>query len=275
MKKILMILLLIGFLMLSGCSRNDWPYCTKIFAPVCGVDNVTYGNNCMAGSVKIAHEGLCSPQDNGTVNLCDVSDCGPAPNMATMMCSDKKTISGPTGRCLKGNDNSCRWEIIHCPSTQIANPASKFCIDNGGKLDIRTADDGSQTGYCTINGKECEEWALMRGECPQNYTVAEVLNETCALDKDCTTPGNYLIRSSCPYTSKCIDNKCTVVCPVFDGKKYINVTSSKHICTATEKAAQICTMDYRPVCGPDNVTYGNGCGACAAGIDYWIEGECV
>ena len=49
---------------------------------------------------------------------------------------------------------------------QIANPSSQFCAENGGKSEIRTAQDGSQTGYCMFeNENECEEWAYMRGEC--------------------------------------------------------------------------------------------------------------
>ena len=51
-------------------------------------------------------------------------------------------------------------------NTQIANPASVFCEEHNGTLDIRTAEDGSQTGYCVFsNGSECEEWAFYRGEC--------------------------------------------------------------------------------------------------------------
>lgn len=51
--------------------------------------------------------------------------------------------------------------------TQIANPASVYCEEQGNKLEIRTAADGSQTGYCIFkDGTECEEWAYFRGECP-------------------------------------------------------------------------------------------------------------
>lgn len=50
--------------------------------------------------------------------------------------------------------------------TGIANPASTYCVENGGKLEIRTGEDGGQTGYCKLSsGKECEEWAYFRGEC--------------------------------------------------------------------------------------------------------------
>jgi putative hemolysin len=51
-------------------------------------------------------------------------------------------------------------------NSQLANPASVYCVNHGGRSEIRTASDSSQTGYCIFaNGKECEEWAYFRGEC--------------------------------------------------------------------------------------------------------------
>jgi putative hemolysin len=47
----------------------------------------------------------------------------------------------------------------------LANPASKYCVDQGGRLEIREEASG-ETGYCIFeDGSECEEWALYRGEC--------------------------------------------------------------------------------------------------------------
>lgn len=101
--------------------------------------------------------------------------------------------------------------------TQIANPASTFCKEQNGTLEIINEANG-QKGICTLtDGTKCEEWAYFRGECKSN----------------------------------------------------------KHTCTDDEKAAQICTMDYNPVCGNDGLTYGNGCGACAAKVDSYIKGECT
>ncbi|MDD3302453.1 MAG: DUF2178 domain-containing protein [Candidatus Gracilibacteria bacterium] len=48
-----------------------------------------------------------------------------------------------------------------------------------------------------------------------NYKIEKQLNIQCNDDNDCETPGEYLIRSNCPYTSKCIKDKCNVICPNF------------------------------------------------------------
>ncbi len=51
------------------------------------------------------------------------------------------------------------------PALDMANPASKFCADQGFKVEIRT-EAGGEVGYCLFpDGSECEEWAFFRGEC--------------------------------------------------------------------------------------------------------------
>ena len=48
----------------------------------------------------------------------------------------------------------------------IANPSAVFCEDHGGKYEIRTAADGSQSGACLLpDGNVCDGWAFFRGEC--------------------------------------------------------------------------------------------------------------
>lgn len=78
--------------------------------------------------------------------------------------------------CATAFSNSCEacmnptveyYTPGECPTvqTQIANPASTFCIENRGKLEMKENENG-QYGICTLpNGTQCEEWAFFRGEC--------------------------------------------------------------------------------------------------------------
>ena len=50
---------------------------------------------------------------------------------------------------------------------QLPNPASENCIAQGGTLSIETRGDGGQYGVCLFeDNRQCEEWALLRGDCP-------------------------------------------------------------------------------------------------------------
>ena len=49
----------------------------------------------------------------------------------------------------------------------MANPASVNCAKQGGTLSIVERGDGGQYGICTFeDNRQCEEWALLRGDCP-------------------------------------------------------------------------------------------------------------
>jgi putative hemolysin len=50
---------------------------------------------------------------------------------------------------------------------QIANPASVHCTKQGGTLVIQKRGDGGEYGVCLFeDNRQCEEWALLNGECP-------------------------------------------------------------------------------------------------------------
>ena len=58
----------------------------------------------------------------------------------------------------------------------MPNPASVYCEQNGNKLEIRTAADGSQSGVCVFpDGSTCDEWAYFRGECGPAHKTARHL----------------------------------------------------------------------------------------------------
>jgi putative hemolysin len=48
----------------------------------------------------------------------------------------------------------------------VANPASEYCVAQGGRLEMRIDPAGNEAGVCIFpDGSECEEWAYYRGEC--------------------------------------------------------------------------------------------------------------
>ncbi len=115
------------------------------------------------------------------------------------------------------------------------------CVDVGGKcpfdcyIYVNTAEAGriktlvenfdSQCTYSciAIEGVDCiDDRCVVIPETPV-AEEAEVLEKpegntgaACTSHEDCQTPMDYLVRSICPYSSRCIDNHCAVVCPMFD-----------------------------------------------------------
>jgi putative hemolysin len=56
----------------------------------------------------------------------------------------------------------------------LPNPASVYCEEQGGKLEIITAEDGSQSGLCIFSdGSQCDEWAYFRNECQPGDSLRE------------------------------------------------------------------------------------------------------
>jgi len=56
--------------------------------------------------------------------------------------------------------------VTDTPQANMPNPASVYCEQQGNKLEIHTAEDGSQSGVCVFpDGSTCDEWAYYRGEC--------------------------------------------------------------------------------------------------------------
>jgi len=73
-------------------------------------------------------------------------------------CREKSTSISPQQLLLNQNQ--------HHTDTGLANPASVNCIEKGGRLEIRKSKNG-EYGVCLFeDNRQCEEWALLRGECP-------------------------------------------------------------------------------------------------------------
>jgi Tol biopolymer transport system component/putative hemolysin len=85
---------------------------------------------------------------------------------------------GQVGYCLFPDGSECEeWAFFRgeCAPTGesqatpagLANPASENCVAVGGTVSIQTRGDGGQFGICLFeDNRQCEEWALLRGDCP-------------------------------------------------------------------------------------------------------------
>jgi len=75
--------------------------------------------------------------------------------------------------CKKGHSGSSKTQKI-----QIANPASRNCLVQGGVLEILKDPSGNELGVCHfIDGSTIEEWTLFRGCTSKiNYKLKEILN---------------------------------------------------------------------------------------------------
>lgn len=73
------------------------------------------------------------------------------------------------GACDDGDEGSDPTTTTEASAPVVGpggeNPASAYCEENGGSVEIRDDPEG-QAGHCVFSdGSECEEFAFMNGEC--------------------------------------------------------------------------------------------------------------
>jgi len=79
------------------------------------------------------------------------------------------------------------------PQAGMPNPASVYCTQNGNKLEIQTAADGSQNGLCVFpDGSACDEWAYYRGECNPATQTSSTSAITVEATRDENGSGGYM-----------------------------------------------------------------------------------
>lgn len=86
-------------------------------------------------------------------------------------------------------------QAVDRAKTALANPASENCGFKKGQLEIRKNPGGSQYGVCVFDkNKECEEWALYRGDCPEGGVDISGVNKEAV--KFCLIAGGrYLVEN--------------------------------------------------------------------------------
>ncbi|MFH1375861.1 MAG: S-layer homology domain-containing protein [Patescibacteria group bacterium] len=76
-------------------------------------------------------------------------------------------------------------------------------------------------------------------------------------------------------TDVSIGNTVSYMLRATDGLNPSGLSEEVSITVAEQAQPVVCTTDYSPVCGHDDVTYSNACNAAAAGITNYTTGECV
>jgi putative hemolysin len=119
-----------------------------------------------------------------SILLAACQDNANMPNPASVYCEEnggtleirEDESGGQVGYCQFPDGSECEeWAFYRgeCQpgdslegNANMPNPASVYCEENGGALDMREDESGGQVGYCQFpDGSECEEWAFFRGEC--------------------------------------------------------------------------------------------------------------
>ena len=82
----------------------------------------------------------------------------------------------------------------------LANPASVYCAEQEGTLELRQSKDGGQYSVCIFaDGSECEQWDYFRGECEKGESLGKGLWKTYKNEKhniELKYPKNLEIQES-------------------------------------------------------------------------------
>jgi len=168
------------------CQQN--PDSDFIPAAVTGRETV-YEWRCRNGAPEIVQQ-VFHPDAQGFLSEIwhKISPTEAAPGMAnpaSAFCVDQGYQSeirdesgGQVGYCLFPDGSECEeWAFYRgecapasesqAPPAQLANPASQNCVAVGGTWTIENRVGGGQYGVCLFeDNMQCEEWALLRGDCP-------------------------------------------------------------------------------------------------------------
>ena len=258
-----------------GTCRTRPEICTLEANPVCGCDGQTYGNACFAAGagVNIASEGVCEVVNECNTNAdCDDADycfseegcdapgtCQPKPEFCTR---EFRPVCGCDGQTY---GNAC---VAAAAGVNVVSEGA--CVDKG---ECNTNADCDDADYCFS-----EEGCDTPGTCQEKPVFCTFeFNPVCGCDGNtysnpCVAASegvNIVSQGACVVEEQCNTN---TDCDEADYCFSENGCDAPGVC---QTRPQLCTREFRPVCGCDGRTYGNACEAAAAGVNVRQEGVCL
>lgn len=101
------------------------------------------------------------------VNVCEAKDSNAMIGDSNSIVNNDSNVNAVDTNSLIVSDTNSISVLDTNTIANMPNPASVYCIDQNGTIDIRQDVNGNEQGFCILdNNVECDEWAYFRNECP-------------------------------------------------------------------------------------------------------------